>query len=109
MIITQSKKICALASLLSVLALNGCSQTPPCEDIVEVNRQLHVCKSLSKVMNDNRYPQQAMSAKKRYESECENFRYYRDDYDTICKGEQQAIGKKAKAAVNKESLPPKDY
>lgn len=62
MIITQSK-ICALASLLSVLALNGCSQTPPCEDIVEVNRQLHVCKSLSKVMNDNRYPQQAMSAK----------------------------------------------
>lgn len=109
MIITQSKKNCALASLLSVLALNGCSQTPPCEDIVEVNRQLHVCKSLSKVMNDNRYPQQAMSAKKRYESECENFRYYRDDYDTICKGEQQAIGKKAQAAVKKESLPAKDY
>ncbi|MDO6565933.1 hypothetical protein Q4561_02570 [Alteromonas sp. 1_MG-2023] len=100
MIITRSKKLSVpscfyptiLPTLLCVVALSGCSQTSPCEDIVEVNRQLHVCKSLSKVMNDNRYPQQAISAKKRYETECEDFRYYRDDYDTICKGSQQAIG-----------------
>ena len=64
MTITQPKIICALVNLLAITTLLGCSQTPPCEDIVEVNRQLHVCKSLSKVMNDNRYPQQAMSAKK---------------------------------------------
>lgn len=84
----------SLFATMSVLLISGCSQTQPCEDIVEVNRQLHVCETLAKTMDDNRYPQQALAARKRYQAECEDFRFYRDHYDTICKGSQVAIGKR---------------
>lgn len=80
--------------LAPFLLTTACSQTPPCEDIVEVNRQIKVCQQLAKAMNDNRSPQQALTARKRYQAECEDFRFYRDDYDTICKGKQQGIGAK---------------
>lgn len=84
---------CATSALLSVcIVLTSCSATPPCEDILEVKRQEQLCLELAKIMKNNQYPQQAMTARKRYEQECENLRYYRDDYDTICKGTQQPIG-----------------
>lgn len=81
-------------SVLSVLiTLSGCSSIDkPCEEILEVKRQEHQCEELRKVMNNNRYPQQALTAKIRYEEACLNLRYYRDNYDTICKGNQKPIG-----------------
>lgn len=81
---------CAIS--ISSLFVISCTSTMPCEDILEVNRQIAQCESLSRTMSDNRYPQQALTARKRYESECENFRYYRDEYDTICKSNQKGIG-----------------
>ncbi len=74
------------------LVLSACSATRPCEDILEVKKQEQQCLELASVMKNNMYPQQAMTARKRYEAECEDLRYYRDDYDTICKGNQQPIG-----------------
>ncbi len=53
-------------------------------------------------MDDNRYPQQAITARKRYQAECEDFRFYRDDYDTICKGSNVAIGKNDKETSSKK-------
>ncbi len=85
---TRSLFTIAIASAVLV----GCNHTPPCEDILEVNRQMAMCEGLAETMTDNRYPQQALSARKRYESECENFRYYRDEYDTICKSDRVGIG-----------------
>lgn len=76
----------------ALIVLGACSSAPPCEDILEVNQQLKNCQSLAKVMKDNRYPQQALTARRRYQQECEELRYYRDGYDTICKGNQVAIG-----------------
>ncbi|KXI30739.1 hypothetical protein [Paraglaciecola hydrolytica] len=74
--------------------LNACaSKDNPCEEILEVKRQVQQCEQWRKVMNNNNYPQQAMTAKKRYEQECQDLRYYRDDYDTICKGNETPIGK----------------
>ena len=92
----------SLHATVSVFLLSGCSQTQPCEDIVEVNRQLHVCEPLARTMDDNRYPQQAITARKRYQAECEDFRFYRDDYDTICKGSNVAIGKNDKETSSKK-------
>lgn len=76
-----------------IFALAGCvNGQKPCEDIIEVNRQEQQCLQWKKVMNNDQYPQQAMTAKKHYEEACLNLRYYRDDYDTICKGNDSPIG-----------------
>lgn len=77
-----------------VVAVTACSNTRPCEDILEVKKQEQTCAQLSRIMNDNNHPQQALTARKRYESECQNLRYYRDEYDTICKGNKKPIGQK---------------
>ncbi|WP_100657516.1 hypothetical protein [Alteromonas flava] len=81
-----------LSSMLSTLLISGCSSKQPCEDILEVQRQEATCQELARIMRDDRYPQQALTARKRYDSECVDLRYYRDGYDTICKGDQKPIG-----------------
>jgi hypothetical protein len=78
--------------LIMLIGLGCVSKNPPCEDILEVKRQTLQCERWRKVMNNNNYPQQASTAKERYEQECQNLRYYRDDYDTICKGNETVIG-----------------
>ncbi|WP_166425518.1 hypothetical protein [Paraglaciecola sp. 20A4] len=84
-----------IASTLIVTSLTGCvSQQKPCEDILEVKRQEQQCTEWRKTMGNKQYPQQALTAKKRYEEACVNLRYYRDGYDTICKGQDKAIGEK---------------
>ncbi|WP_414827525.1 hypothetical protein [Alteromonas sp. H39] len=87
---TSARRTTTLLSLS--LILSACSATQPCEDILEVKRQEHQCLELARIMKNNEYPQQAMTARKRYETECEDLRYYRDEYDTICKGNHQPIG-----------------
>ncbi|MBT0587186.1 hypothetical protein KIU71_12235 [Alteromonas sp. SM 2104] len=74
------------------MTLVGCSSTDICEDILEVQRQDQQCRQLNRIMSDSKNPQQALTARKRFEAECEELRYYRDDYDTICKGQQTPIG-----------------
>ena len=82
----------ASLSIASLFILIGCSNTPPCENILEVKRQTIQCHKLSRVIANPNNPQQALTARQRYEAECENLRYYRDDYDTICMGKQTPIG-----------------
>lgn len=81
-----------LLSSATIVFLSGCSNTHPCEDILEVKRQEQVCKRLQQVISNPKNPQQGLTARKRFEAECVNLRYYRDDYDTICKGTQTPIG-----------------
>jgi hypothetical protein len=91
------KAVNIIPSALLVLAsgtLTSCSSTDICEDILEVQRQEKACQELSQIMRNNRYPQQALTARKRYETECTDLRYYRDEYDTICKGKQKPIGQR---------------
>ncbi len=82
----------SISAVTVVLLTSGCSSNNLCEDILEVQRQEQGCLELAETMRNNRYPQQALTARKRYETECTELRYYRDDYDTICKGDQQPIG-----------------
>lgn len=76
---------------LAAALIAGCSSKSPCEDVLEVKRQELECKRLQAASNSKNL-QQAGVAKARFEAECENLRYYRDDYDTICKGDQKPIG-----------------
>lgn len=76
-----------------VLGLAGCTHgQKPCEDIIEVNRQKQQCMQWKKVMINDKYPQQALTARNNFEKACLNLRYYRDGYDTICKGNDSPIG-----------------
>ncbi|MBO1255726.1 hypothetical protein J3L16_08520 [Alteromonas sp. 5E99-2] len=79
----------------------GCSSKSPCEDVLEVKRQELECKRLQAASNSKNL-QQAGVAKSRFKAECENLRYYRDDYDTICKGEQKPIGEPQTAPAVKQ-------
>ena len=64
------KCIASAAAIVVASTTSGCSSSGICEDIVEVNRQEQVCQQLAKTMNDSRHPQQALTARKRHESEC---------------------------------------
>ena len=89
----------AMTAFASVILLGnaGCASQPnPCEEILEVKRQQQECERLRKIMNREEFPQQALTAKKRFEQACLNLRYYRDDYDTICKGDKKPIGARQK-------------
>ncbi|NMH58472.1 hypothetical protein HCJ96_00345 [Alteromonas sp. MYP5] len=77
----------AVLTTTLIVLITGCSSKPVCEDVVEVNRQHQQCARLAKVMNNPNFPQQALTARKRFTEECEDLRYQRDDYDTICKNE----------------------
>ncbi|GAA0857354.1 hypothetical protein [Aliiglaciecola litoralis] len=82
---------------VTVVALHGCaSNENPCEQILEVKQQHQDCERLRKTMSKTDYPQQALTAKLRYEEACTNLRYYRDEFDTICKNDGTAIGETRK-------------
>lgn len=87
-----------ILSTLLIIGLTACaSKDKPCEEILEVKRQALQCEQWRKVMNNNNYPQQAITAKKRYEQECQELRYYHDEFDTICKGNETPIGQEKQA------------
>ena len=94
----------SLHATVSVFLLSGCSQTQPCEDIVEVNRQLHVCETLARTMNDNRYPQQAITARKRYQAECEDFRFIVTITTLFVRGQTLPLEKMTRKRQVKNSL-----
>ncbi len=93
-----------LIILPSTLAwLSACSSSPkPCEEILEVKQQHMECEQLRKTMEKTNYPQQALTAKLRYEEACLNLRYYRDEYDTICKKDGTPIGAPEEDATRTE-------
>lgn len=77
----------------SIFLLSSCATNKnPCEDVLEIKQQHQECEKLRKTMERTDYPQQALTAKLRYEEACSNLRYYRDDYDTICKKNETPIG-----------------
>lgn len=90
--------IFGMSAIVFILSgVPACSvQQAPCEDIVEVNRQIRQCQQLKKDMNNKEHPQHALTARKLYESECVELRYYRDDYDTICKKNQPPVSSEKK-------------
>lgn len=88
--------------VVSISVLSGCANSEnPCEEILEVKQQHQECERLRKTMAKTNYPQQALTAKLQYEQACLNLRYYRDEYDTICKKDETPIGAESKNKQNK--------
>ncbi|XOV78305.1 MAG: hypothetical protein ACFHVJ_15335 [Aestuariibacter sp.] len=78
---------------IGIVSLSGCAfNDPPCEEILEVQRQERMCADLKKQMNNKSNPQIALTARERYQEACVDLRYYRNEYDTICKGDEKPIG-----------------
>jgi hypothetical protein len=92
----QRTLLIACAICLPALVTSCASNNPPCDEINEVNRQLRECADLKKVIYDNKHPQRALTARQRYEQECVNLRYYRDEFDTVCKKDEHPIGERRK-------------
>ncbi|GAC14252.1 hypothetical protein [Aliiglaciecola lipolytica] len=93
----QSKSIQTIlktvGTSICLIALSSCaSNDNPCEEILEVKQQHQDCERLRKTMLKTDYPQQALTAKLQYEEACVNLRYYRDEFDTICKKDEVPIG-----------------
>ncbi|MBC3764267.1 hypothetical protein [Neptunicella marina] len=86
-------------SLLSAacIALVSCAQQPQrCEDILVIKEQQLECKKLQFQIKNNTNPQQVLEAQRRFDENCADLRYYRDQFDTVCKGEQTPIGETKK-------------
>lgn len=93
------KHISLILGLSLPLFIASCSSNnKPCEEILEVKQQNKLCQDLKKTMQNKEYPQIALTARKRFEEACVDLRYYRDDFDTICRGDQRPIGKLPKKA-----------
>ena len=76
-----------------VLSVTGCANpSQNCEQILEVKEQQLECKKLQFQIQNNKNPQQVTEAKRRFAESCTDLRYYRDQYDTICKGNETPIG-----------------
>jgi hypothetical protein len=89
----MSPGINLVIAVISLFLLSSCAnRDKPCEEILEVKRQEKQCLHWRSIMDNNLYPQQAITARKNYQQACLELRYYRDDYDTICKGNQSPIG-----------------
>ena len=87
-------KLCVTTTAIigGLSSVGGCaSQSNLCEDILEVKAQAQQCEVLQKAIRNPKNPQMALTARQRFDNECVNFRYYRDDYDTICKNGEQPI------------------
>ncbi|MEP4891786.1 MAG: hypothetical protein ABJV04_17325 [Aliiglaciecola sp.] len=91
------KIIKTVGTCVCLISLSACvSNDNPCEEVLEVKQQHQDCERLRKIMLKTDYPQQALTAKLRYEEACVNLRYYRDEFDTICKKDGTPIGQKPK-------------
>lgn len=83
--------------LTACCVLASCAQQPQrCEDILVIKEQQLECKKLQFQIKNNTNPQQVLEAQRRFDESCADLRYYRDQFDTVCKGEQTPIGETKK-------------
>ena len=75
-----------------VAVLSGCSSKPQdCEQLLDVLSQQRECQMLIYQIQHNQNPQQVTEARRRFDQACTEFRYYRDEYETICPGHDMKI------------------
>jgi uncharacterized protein YcfL len=98
------KKIFFL-SFLTTAILAGCSSSPEdaCEDITLASEQIHECQSLQrKITNAKDKPIIRTELERRYQTDCIDIRYYRDDRQNAICGNKNKI-EEAIDAVKEES------
>lgn len=75
----------------SVLILSACSANNACEDITLASEQIQQCQSLHKqIVNAKNKPLIRTELERRYEQDCIEIRYYRDDKQAgICGNKEE--------------------
>ena len=96
-------KLLLLASAM-VIALSGCSSSEDtCEDITLASEQIQQCQILHKqIINAKGRPLVRTELERRYETDCIDVRYYRDEKQTAICGNKQNI-KKIRESAKEES------
>lgn len=82
-----------LSSLFAVLVLSACAtQEQACEDITLVSEQIQQCQALQRqIANAKGKPIIRTELERRYQQDCIDVRYYRDDHQEAICGNKKAI------------------
>jgi uncharacterized protein YcfL len=89
---------------LTLMTIVGCSTTENvCEDITLASEQIHECQSLQRqITNAKNQPIKRTELERRYQVDCIDIRYYRDDKQGAICGNKHKI-KEMADAVKEES------
>lgn len=95
----NNMKYSLFSAVSLVLFLGGCSSTDACEDITLASEQIQQCQALHRqIVNAKDKPLIRTELERRYQQDCIDVRYYRDE-------KQQAIcGNKHKAEEIRENM-----
>jgi hypothetical protein len=88
-----------LFSTLALMTIAGCSATEnACEDITTSSEQIQECQSLQRqIANTKDRPIIRTELERRYQVDCIDIRYYRDDKQAAICGNKQKIGDSVEA------------
>lgn len=80
------------------MTITGCSTTEnACEDITIASEQIQMCQSLQRQIADAKgKPIKRTELERRYQVDCIDIRYYRDDKQPAICGNKQKIGEEIK-------------
>lgn len=94
----QKMKKTLLLSMSVVLLLSGCSSSNnACEDVAVASDQVKQCQSLQRqIVQAKNKPIIRTELERRYEQDCVNLRYYRDDHQGAICGNKEKIQKEIK-------------
>ncbi|MBA6253109.1 MAG: hypothetical protein ACI9O3_000920 [Colwellia sp.] len=87
-----------LFSTLTLMTITGCSTTEnACEDITIASEQIQMCQSLQRQIAEAKgKPIKRTELERRYQVDCIDIRYYRDDKQPAICGNKQKIGEEIK-------------
>ena len=93
-------KYTILSAIATIALLSGCSsQSGTCEDVTLAYEQIQACQALhKKIINTKDKPLIRTELERRYQADCIDIRYYRDDHQAAICGNKQQI------EANKEEI-----
>jgi len=96
-------KLPILAALTTVFTLSACSNTPTaCEDVTLASEQIQACQILQRqITSAKNKPLMRTELERRYQQDCIDIRYYRDDHQNAICGNKKQL-KTIKEAVLEE-------
>lgn len=97
-------KVSAVCLYIVLYVTVGCAnQQPPCEDVVVAKEQLQQCQQLQKQINQTKdKPIIRTELERRYQQECVEMRYYREQHQNAVCGNKEQIKALTKNAIKEQ-------
>lgn len=90
-------------SVVLFLTVGCANQQPPCEDVVVAKEQLQQCQQLQKQINAAKdKPIIRTELERRYQQECVEIRYYREQHQSAVCGNKEKIKALTKEAIKEQ-------